>query len=50
MRAKIDAQRGEHDIKVAERRAQWAEEYAMDVTDFAYDAIADAEAAILQGN
>ena len=30
MHAKIEAQRGEHDVKVAERRAERAEAYAMD--------------------
>jgi hypothetical protein len=47
MHAKIQGKRDEHDAKVAQRRADRAENYAIAAVDFALDAIAEAEAAVL---
>lgn len=45
MHAKIDELRAEHDIKVANHRAESAEMYAEEAADFALDAISEAEPA-----
>jgi hypothetical protein len=48
IRAKLDEKRDDHDAKVAGRRAERAEVNAADAVGFAYWAIDEAEAAVLQ--
>lgn len=48
MHAKIETLHDEHDVSVAQRRAEWSETYALDAVDFAYDAVMEAEAAVLE--
>ncbi len=44
----IEEHRAEHQANVAERRAERAKAYALDAVDFVYDALAEAEAAVLE--
>jgi hypothetical protein len=48
MQSRIDRRRDDHDAHVAERRAEQAEENAVDAIDFAAWAVAEAEASVLE--
>jgi hypothetical protein len=47
MHTEMDQNQGRHYANVAQRRADWAETSAFDAVDFAYDAVVEAEAAVL---
>lgn len=48
MRAKMDESHDKHDAKAVEWQAEWAHTNALDAVGFAYDAVVEAEGAVLE--